>query len=151
VLASTLSHYFRVPVAIEEFVRDWIPIDPSERCRLNVICDASRLGAGASLGQAAPDAQHQFRLVIGPMPLSAYLGFSRMGQRLTHLVEWIREFVGLTFAWTVELRLDIDAAPPAALGAPLPLGWTTWLGKRRDCKFATGAMFSPELCLGLDR
>jgi type VI secretion system protein ImpH len=53
------------------------------------------------------------------------------GERLTHLVDWVRLYLSLELDWDVRLVLKRREVPPLALGRGGRLGWTTWLGAPR--------------------
>lgn len=126
-LAATLAHYFAVPVRIEEFVHHWIRIEREDETRLGEPNASSLLGLGAVAGEYVADRQSRFKLVLGPMDISRYLGFTPQGCDLHVLVECVRSFVGLEFEWETELQVRNDSAPAARLGASERLGWSTWL------------------------
>ncbi|WP_321872823.1 type VI secretion system baseplate subunit TssG [Burkholderia ubonensis] len=143
-LRATLEHHFGVPVAIDENVFHWIEIDPADRGRMGRPGPASMMGRHAILGRVAPDRQHRFRIVIGPVDLHAYLRFTPQGQDLPRLVEWVRAFVGYELEWELELRIRPDSAPPAVMGGAQRIGWSGWLGRPRADRPITGMRFEPE-------
>jgi len=143
-IVTTLSHFFRVPVRLDEYVLHWVAIDPAEHCRLGNPGASGVMGQGAMLGEMVPDRQQKFRLVIGPLALQQYLNFTPNGRDLPTLVEWVRSFVGHEFFWEVELQVIPDAAPPAILGSQERLGWSTWLGEPARSGTITGMVFEPE-------
>jgi type VI secretion system protein ImpH len=133
-LCAALQDYFRVPVGIEEFVLQWLDIDAAERCRLGVDDRGCRLGDAAVLGERIPDRQGRFRIVLGPLSLSQYLGFlpsASGGEAFAALHACVRCFVGLDHAWDLELQLHAAQAPCAALGRPATLARCAWLGDAR--------------------
>lgn len=143
-LVDTLSHFFGVPVMIEEYVRHWIAIDPAEHSRLGHPGTPSMMGQGAVLGEMIPDRQHKFRLLLGPLGLQQYLDFTPNGRDMPALVDWVRAFVGFEFVWEVALQVVPDSVPPAILGAQERLGWSTWLGDPDRSRAITGMVFEPE-------
>lgn len=143
-IVAALSHFFGVPVRLDEFVLHWIALDPAEHSYLGRPGTASLMGQGALLGETVPDRQHKFRLVIGPLDLQQYLNFTPNGRDLPVLVEWVRSFVGFEFEWEVELQVQPQSAPPAVLGAQERLGWSTWLGEPNASRAITGMVFQPE-------
>lgn len=143
-LAATLAHFFGVPVQIEEHKLHWISISPDEHTLLGNASLASVIGEGALLGEAVPDRQHKFRIVIGPLSLAQYLHLTPKGRDLPLLVEWVRAFVGLEYAWEVELKVAPSAATPARIGGGERLGWATWLGQSDASRATTGMIFEPE-------
>ncbi|MBC8736030.1 type VI secretion system baseplate subunit TssG [Paraburkholderia sp. UCT31] len=143
-IAATLSHYFGVPMTIEEFVPHWIHLCASEHTRLGVPGPAAIIGECAQLGEAIPDRQHKFRLVVGPLDLDQYLRLTPHGEDLPTFVEWVRAFVGHEYAWEVKLLVNPRAAPPACIGTSQRLGYSTWLGDSLDDLPVVGMVFEPE-------
>jgi len=143
-IEATLSHFFGVPVRLDEYVLHWVAIDPAEYCLLGNPGAPSVMGQGAMLGEMVPDRQQKFRLTIGPLKLQQYLNFTPNGRDLPTLVEWVRSFVGYEFVWEVELQVIPDSAPTAILGSQERLGWSTWLGEPGRNHAITGMVFEPE-------
>jgi type VI secretion system protein ImpH len=127
-LKHALHDFFRVPVAIEEFVGHWMALGPRERTFLGR--DGATLGAGAVLGRAVWDRQHKFRIHLGPLTLTEYESFLPGGNRLKQLVDWVRTYFCFEFDWDVRLCLAAGEVPRSRLGAAGRLGWTTWIGTR---------------------
>jgi len=145
-LASTLSHFFGVPIEVEEFVPRWIDIDAQDRTCLSRPGPASMLGEGAFAGYKVLDRQHQLRIVIGPLTLAQYLSFTPVGHNLPLLREWMRAFVGFEFAWEAQLNILTSSVPATRLGATDGLGWSTWLGQQpAQTHVVTGMTFEPEV------
>ena len=143
-LAATLSHYFGVPVAVDEFVSHWIQIAGPERCLLGAPAPSTIMSEGALLGDMIPDCQHKFRLVIGPLDLDQYLRLTPHGDDLPTLVDWVRAFVGLEYDWEIKLLVKPRAAPPARADSSHRLGYSTWLGESMDDEPVVGMVFEPE-------
>jgi type VI secretion system protein ImpH len=128
-LRVILEHFFRVPVAIEEFVGHTLHLADGERTYL--ARDGATLGAGAVLGRRVWDRQHKFRVHLGPLTLPQYESFLPGQPPLRKLVDWIRLYLCYELQWDVRLVLKKDEVPPVKLGRAGRLGWTTWLGRRR--------------------
>ncbi|MGF6526792.1 type VI secretion system protein ImpH [Variovorax sp. PvP013] len=148
-LVSTLSRFFGVPVALHEFVLQWMPIEPQDQCVLGQPRRSSVLGEGAVAGEVVPDRQNRFRLVIGPLDLEGYLRLTPQGggsgKDLPALVEIVRSFIGFEYLWEVELLIGGVAAPQCRLGDTTQLGWSTWMaGARASRGSVTGMVFEPE-------
>lgn len=143
-LAATLAHYFSVPFAVKEFALHWITVANDEITRLGTPAQSSVLGNGALIGQAVPDMQYKFRLIIGPLTLEDYLRFLPGGNNLPVLTELVRTFIGFEYCWEIELQLKPHAAPPAVIGGAQRLGWTAWAGKAMHDRPVTGMIFEPE-------
>jgi type VI secretion system protein ImpH len=128
-LTRILTHFFRVPVEIEEFVGHWMGLGGGERSFL--VAEKAPLGAGAVLGGRVWDRQHKFRIHLGPLTLDEYESFLPGGEPLRKLVDWVRLYFSFEFDWDVRLRLKPGQVPKLTLGGPQRLGWTAWLGDRR--------------------
>lgn len=148
-LVSTLARFFGVPVQLREYVLQWMPIEPHDRCLLGVPRQSTVLGEGAMVGEVVPDRQSRFRLVIGPLDLDGYLRLTPQGapsgRDLPALVEIVRSFVGFEYVWEAELLIDRRAAPQSSLGDGSQLGWSTWMaGERASSDPVVGMVFEPE-------
>ena len=150
-LTHILQHFFRVPVQIEEFVGHWLPLSAGERTCLP--SEGAALGSGAVLGSRVWDRQHKFRIRLGPLTLDQYESFLPAspkpqsgeggpgGAPLRKLVHWVRMYLCFELDWDVRLVLKQSEVPTLALGGRQRLGWTAWLGRRRQDTCAD------ELCL----
>lgn len=126
-LAAVLSRYFRVPVAIRQFVGQWLHLPEQERTRLAP--HGRPLGQGIPLGARAWDRQHKFRVVLGPLqaPRAAALQPGTPG--FLRLAQWTRLYAGGALDWDVELRLAPGAAVAMRLDGRARIGRGTWLGR----------------------
>lgn len=143
-IAATLSHYFGIPVAVDEYVMHWIHVTTCERSQLGKPGAASMMGEGALLGDMIADRQHKFRLVIGPLNLDQYLRFTPQGVDLPVLMEWVRSFIGYEYVWEVKLLVKPEQVPSARADTMQKLGYSTWLGQFQDQLPVTGMIFEPE-------
>jgi type VI secretion system protein ImpH len=64
---------------------------------------------------------------------------------LRKLVDWVRLYLCFELDWDVRLVLAREQVPASRLGVSGRLGWTTWLGTRRDMADAA------DLCLDAER
>jgi type VI secretion system protein ImpH len=145
-LRAILQHFFRVPVEIEQFVGDWMPLATEQRTYLGR--DAAVLGVAAVAGSRIWDRQHKFRLWVGPLTLAAYESFLPGGTQLRKLVDWVRLYVNVELRWDVRLTLKKEEVPHTRLGAGRRLGWTTWLGQRRSDTDAGDLCLDAEAFVG---
>lgn len=141
-LRAILEQFFRVPIQIEQFVTHWMPLAVGERTYL--AREGATLGQGAVLGSRVWDAQHKFRVQIGPLSLPEYESFLPGGTRLRKLVDWIAFYLSYELDWDVRLILKQDEVPPLTLDRRHRLGWTTWLGTRRTSQNAADLCLHPE-------
>lgn len=127
-LKQILQTFFAVPVRIAEFVPQWIRLEPSQRLGLG---GDQGLGQDTILGAAVRDAQHKFRIELGPLTRADYAGFLPGGRRAKQLLHWVRDYIGVELAWDVRPVLKRQDVRGVKLGAQHPLGLSSWLGKRR--------------------
>lgn len=128
-LQAALAQYFRVPVALQEYCLHYLELEPDQQTRLVAACCNSQLGVDAVVGERVPDAQSKFRLQIGPLSREQYELFLPQAAHFQSLVDWVRNYLGIEFAWDYTLVLDRRAVPAAQLGSAGRLGWTTWISE----------------------
>ena len=134
-LKHILQWFFGLPVRICEFVPQWIRLEPAQRLGLG---STAGLGRDTLLGVAVRDAQHKFRIEIGPLTLEDYTSFLPGGARARQLTHWVRQYVGVELAWDLRPVLRAQDARGLALGARRPLGLSAWLGSRRPAQGEAG-------------
>ncbi|WP_145925187.1 type VI secretion system baseplate subunit TssG [Bordetella sp. H567] len=134
-LKHILQEFFQVPVRIGEFVPQWIRLEPAQRLTLG---SAMGLGRDTVLGAAVRDAQHRFRIDIGPLDLASYQAFLPGGARGRQLMHWVRHYIGIEFAWDARPLLRAADVRGVRLGSPQPLGLASWLGTRRPAQGDAG-------------
>lgn len=129
-LQAWIAAYFGVTVHIQQFQGHWMALDVQERLRL---CRYGQqgLGQGAVLGRQVWDVQHKFRMVLGPLTQSQYRNFLPSAQGLAALKCMVRQYVGLEFAWDLQLVLRAEEVPAWSLGkaGAGQLGRLTWLNQ----------------------
>lgn len=143
-LIQIMRLYFDVPVRVVEFVSDWVMIDDSQISRLGLYGRNHRLGSGATIGLAVRDAQSKFRLELGPLSQQQFREFLPGSRRLRQVVDWVRQYIGIEFAWELRLVLRKEEARGMQLGSPQGLGWGSWLGQRLTDTDAGDMLFQPE-------
>lgn len=125
-LVTILCAYFRLPIALEQFVGHWMALPPEIHSRIGAPEQGNRLGVSAVLGKRVWDCQHKFRLVIGPLDYADYTRMLPRGDSMRRLAAWVRNYAGTVLDWDVRLILRQDQVPPLRLGATR-LGWSTYL------------------------
>lgn len=128
-LRALLSAFFTVPVAIREFVGEWLVLSPDARCLLGRTRETGSLGTTATVGGRVWSAHHKFRIVVGPMRFAEYERLLPGGDSLARLSAIVRNYAGDELSWDVNLVLREDEVPALALGRQGRLGWTSWLGR----------------------
>ncbi len=125
-LARAISIYFGVAVQVQEFCLHYLELEPAQQTRLTRDACNSQLGIDAVVGSRVPDAQSKFRLRIGPLDLPQYERFLPGGDDFQALIDWVRNYLGVEYAWDFELVLKREAVPRGQLGGAGRLGWTSW-------------------------
>lgn len=143
-LRAVLSHYFRLPVRVEEFVARWMTLPAAERTRLGAAGAAAQLGRGAILGGSVWDAQSNIRLHVCAPTLLEYEEFLPGGRAAARLVALVRNYLGWELRWDVRLALDRDEVPATVVGRQGRLGWTSWLGRRKRKEAARDLLIDYE-------
>ena len=133
-LSGLIEHFFQVPAQIEQYVGHWMLLGVRERTRLSR--EGATLGSGAVLGSHVWDCQHKFRIRLGSLTLRQYQSFLPGGVELRQLVDWVRLYFSFELDWDLQLILDKGEIPALTLDRRRRLGWTTWLGTRRNEKDA---------------
>ena len=139
-LAQLLGSFFGFPVRVEQYVGHWMRLEPDNQTRLG----RAGLGQDAVLGRSVWDRQSKFRLHIGPMDLKAYEDFLPVGNALQRLAHWVRLYTQGELFWDVRLILRQEEARPLCLGRAGRIGWTGWLGKRKQATHAGDLVLDAE-------
>jgi type VI secretion system protein ImpH len=119
-------------------------LDERQLSRLGLFGRNHKLGGGATIGLAVRDAQSKFRLELGPLSQQEFREFLPGSRRLQQVVDWVRQYVGIEFAWELRLVLKKQEARGMQLGSDQRLGWGSWLGTRLSDTDAGDMVFQPE-------
>ncbi len=130
-LGAILSNFFTMPVRIECFIGTWLELPVTDRTALGGSPQTGSLGRPVLLGRRVWSRQQKFRIVFGPLSLSDYLRLLPGGQSFHRLIPIVRNYVGDTLLWDVNLVLRREEVPATMLGRQGQLGWTTWLMPRQ--------------------
>ncbi len=133
-LCAIVGEYFGTPAEVEEFIGQWIEVPHDCRCRLGETRLTGKIGQNLIIGKRFWDRQQKFRIRLGAMDWQRYLSMLPSGDRLEHLIDWVRNYVGEELEWDVCLVLRREDVPGICLGSQGQLGWTTWL-KGKDYEF----------------
>ncbi len=140
-LVRLLRNHFRLPVSIEEFIGGWLDLPRNLQCRIGLA--RARLGVEAVVGARSFQAQHRFRIRLGPLELATYERFLPGGAWLGRLIAAVRNVVGDEFEWDVRLGLKAPEVPKLLLDGRGRLGWTSWLGVRTQTRAAEDLVLLP--------
>jgi type VI secretion system protein ImpH len=128
-LSCLLEEFFEVPVEVEEFVGTWLRLEPEDQWAMGMQIG---LGHGTGLGEQVWTRNGKFRLKIGPVSLNDYRRLLPGTGSLERLRDIVRNYVGDTVEWDVNLILKKDEVPPAIIGETATLGHAMWCGSRPE-------------------
>lgn len=126
-LAAILSGYLNIPVTVDEFIGEWMPIPAISQWRLGTCRETGTLGQSTLLGEHVWGCQNKFRLSFGPLLFSEFKRLLPNGADLKRVVAIVNNYVGLQFAWDCQLTLPKKEVPAFVLDGGNQLGWSTWL------------------------
>ena len=134
-LVALLGDYFGdLPVRVEQFVGQWLQLDPEGLTSLRLHGGNNRLGVDAIIGSRVWHTQSRFRVLLGPMTYARFCAFLPPGHASREVLALTRFFVGLELDFEFRLVLRAREIPPCQLGSTGPLatrlGWSTWLVSR---------------------
>lgn len=129
-LEAILTDFFQVPVQVQQFVGHWMRLPADGMFRLRSGPDAGALGQDTVLGKQVWNAQHKFRLLIGPLDMEQARTLMPDAQGMRRLTAWVHQYAGLTQEWDVRLIIKKQTLPGLALGKTAQLGWTSWLSSK---------------------
>ena len=129
-LIAVLRSYFQVPIAMEEFVGEWLTIPEDGLCYLNADQQTGQLGVSATIGLHSWQCMHKFRLIAGPLDLQQFESFLPNGKKITAFSDLVKNYIGFEFKWDLNLILKKEEVPAARLGKYGWLGWNSWLSAR---------------------
>ncbi|MEP4196401.1 MAG: type VI secretion system baseplate subunit TssG [Aliishimia sp.] len=141
-LVSILSAFFGTSVRIEQFIGTWLELESDDRW---VLGGPAGLGQTTSIGEQVWTRSDKFRLVIGPLSLDEYRRLLPGGSSLERLRAIVRNYIGDSLDWEVNLILHKDEIPEPNLGETVQLGQTGWIGDRINDKDADDLYLEPNL------
>ena len=131
-LERILNDFFRVPVRVHQWQPHWMRLPEEAHSRIGLRNAPVALGQSAVVGAKVWDCQNRFRVEIGPLTLEQYKRFLPGGESMTRLRDWVLNYVGYELSCEMHLVLKKEDVPAVRLGAAGALGWTSWLGPRRE-------------------
>ncbi len=143
-LAAMLQDFFGLPVSVEPFIGEWLPLPEANRCRLGESPVTGLLGQTTIVGSRVWACQLKFRIRMGPMSLVDYERMLPRGESFARLRDWVLNYVGQELHWDAQFVLLKDEVPPTHLGRTGRLGWTTWLKSRPFTRDADNLILDPE-------
>lgn len=143
-LRAILQDFFGVPVEIESFVGQWIPLPADSRCALGADPRTGGLGRSTYLGEQLWDRQSKFRVRVGPLGARDFQRFLPSESACRRLRDIVRLFTGFELAWDLQCVLRADEVPATRLGENGRLGWTSWLKTRAFTRDADDLIINLE-------
>lgn len=129
-LIAILHAYFKMPVAIEEFVGEWLTIPKDNLCYLNSDQQTGQLGISATIGLSSWQCMHKFRIIAGPLNLQQFESLLPNGEKIKAFSDLVKNYIGFDLKWDLNLILKKDEIPAVRLGKYGWLGWNSWLSAR---------------------
>lgn len=136
-LRQFLTHYFAVPVEIQEFIGEWHDLIDDVRSRLpypgNPRGQNACLGRSAILGSKGWFAQGKIRIVLGPLNHEQFRRFAPGTTTLRRLNEIVRLYAGTELETEYVLRVARRHIPnriQLRQNTPPTIGWDTWLASQ---------------------
>lgn len=126
-LTALLGQFFHVPVAIIEFVTEWMRLPSQSHMSLGGSDELSSLGRTTIIGEYVWGGQQRFRIRIGPLSRREFNKFLPGGEALKQLVSAVRSYVGDEKAWDLQLVLKKEYVPAVKLGKSGQLGLSSWM------------------------
>jgi type VI secretion system protein ImpH len=134
-LGDILSEFFTMPVRVACFIGGWLSLPVADRTRLGGGAASAALGGAKGsilVGARVWSRQHKFRLVFGPLSMADYMRLLPGGLSFRRLIPIVRNYAGDTLEWDVNIILKREEVPKLELGKAGQLGWTSWIGTRRQ-------------------
>jgi type VI secretion system protein ImpH len=126
-LRDVLADYFEMPVAIEEFVGEWLDLPEDERWHLGSSRETGALGRVA-LGGRIWSRANKFRVLLGPLGGADFERMLPGGAGIAELTSLVRLYTNDEWDWDLRLALSPSISAPIRLGRGGRLGWTTRIG-----------------------
>lgn len=144
-LIAILHAYFQVPVAVEEFVGEWLVIPKDSLCYLNAANQqTSQLGVSATIGLRSWQCMHKFRVLVGPLDLQQFESLLPNGKKVTAFSDLVKNYIGFEFKWDLNLILKKNEVPTVQLGKYGWLGWNSWLAIKNRMNDARDVLIDGE-------
>ncbi len=128
-LENILSDYFSIPVKIQQFFGQWLPLGESDLTRVGK--RNSELGTNSIVGSRIWDQQSKFRIRLGPLTFAQFHSFLPVGSAHEAIKSITKFIVGMEFDFDIQLCLMARQVPGTVLTTratrrPM-LGWTSFL------------------------
>jgi len=151
-LEALVGDYFgALPTRVEQFVGQWLRLEPDSLTSLVPFDGNNQLGRSAVIGERVWHTQSKFRVVLGPMTYARFCEFLPTGAASREALDLVRFYAGLDLDVEFRLLMRRDEVPTTQLGSTGPeatrLGWSTWLVNRPRATDADDVHFTAEALL----
>ena len=126
-LQEILRSFFNMPIEIKQNIGQWI--DAKEFSTKLDYGKSHRLGDGLLIGDKIFDATQKFRIIIGAVSPTQYIGFLQGGDLAKQLIAWVEHYCRYQYQWDVEVVIDKQKIIQQKLGDGMLLGATSWIGQ----------------------
>ncbi len=131
-LQAILAGYLDLPIRIQEFVANWVRLPENALFTLGRDPRTGTIGKTATVGTRVRVFHHRFRVVVGPLSIADYERLLPGDKTLEALMATVRNYIGDELEFEYNLVLKRRDVPQLRLGGNSRLGWTSWIGHRRD-------------------
>ncbi len=137
-LSTLLSQHFLMNIQTEELVARWVDLDKEVLSQISGTSAQAnnKLGSTCILGSKTWLAQPFFRVLVTSPTEKEFASLIPSGSLLQSLQLLTQLYVGVEFAFDIEIRIPATTLPPSRLGGrnqlkPI-LGWNTLIGQPRN-------------------
>lgn len=131
-LETLIQGFFKLPTRIHPLQGKWIPVPLPQQSILGK--KHHTLGISSFIGPRYWDQSAYFTVELGPMSLSTYIDFLKVGPSFQEIKTLIAYYAGKDQDFRLNLHVNGDEIPKARLGHGVALGWTSWLNRSNDNK-----------------
>jgi type VI secretion system protein ImpH len=133
-LRAILADYFGLPISLEDFTGEWLPVSKKQMTAMGRHKQYNRLGQDSLIGSRVWHVQNRFTVNVGPLSYPQFEKLLPNGDWLQAMRKLLQGYVGMEFHFTIRLLLPLSAAPACQLRhkKSMQLGWNTWLAPRKS-------------------
>jgi type VI secretion system protein ImpH len=143
-LCAVLAGNLELPVAVREFIGEWLEVPDPSRFRLGHSPEVSSLGRTTVLGRRVFSRAQKFRVVLGPLNDRDFARFLPNQKSLAHLSELVHAYAGRELSWDLELVPAVGSATQLRLGRGGRIGFNAVLGAVRKPLRRAHVIVDPE-------
>ncbi len=119
-LRVTLQHTFQLKTEIQQFVGQWMFLEPEDQSRMVSAAVGysfgSQLGVDTIVGSRVWDCQNKFRVRLGPVSWRRFQDLMPIKPILRRIADFVRQSVGPQYDFDIQIAIDKETVPCAVLG-----------------------------------